>query len=65
MPARRDVRTARASALHVVLYVSALGPALAHTIVALLVARFPLDEAAHARVPRELDADQGRLVPAE
>ena len=34
----------------------ALGPALGHTLSALLIWRFPLDEAAHAKVRRELDA---------
>jgi Na+/melibiose symporter-like transporter len=53
------------AALDGLLYVFALGPALAHTVAALLVARFPLDEAAHTRIRRELDADQGLLVPAE
>ena len=34
----------------------ALGPALGHTLSALLIWRFPLDEAAHAKVRRALDA---------
>jgi Na+/melibiose symporter-like transporter len=43
-------------ALRTLLLVFTLGPALAHLISAALVYGFPLDEAAHARVRRELEA---------
>lgn len=43
-------------ALTVLLLVFALGPAICHLISALLVHRFPLDEAAHSDVRRALDA---------
>jgi Na+/melibiose symporter-like transporter len=43
-------------ALTVLLLVFALGPAICHLISALLVHRFPLDEAAHGDVRRALDA---------
>jgi Na+/melibiose symporter-like transporter len=42
-------------ALHVLVLVFALGPALAHLVSAALLRGFPLDEAAHAEVRRELD----------
>jgi Na+/melibiose symporter-like transporter len=44
------------AALEALKYVFALGPALAHIVAAALVARFPLDEAAHADIRRALDA---------
>ncbi|MBO9601245.1 MAG: MFS transporter [Novosphingobium sp.] len=47
------------------LYVFALCPAIAHTISAALLARFPLDEAAHSEIRRRLDAAPALLVPAE
>lgn len=49
--------------------VFALGPALSHVVSALLIARFPLDEASHAAVRRALDARDGLVgaatAPAE
>lgn len=42
-------------ALHALILVFALGPALAHLVSAALLRGFPLDEAAHAEVRRELD----------
>jgi len=53
------------AALDGLLYVFALGPALAHTLAAFLIARFPLDENAHAEIRRRLDAGLTPLVPAE
>lgn len=50
-------------ALTGLLGVFALGPAFAHAASALLIARFPLDEAAHSAIRRQLDAHA--LVPAE
>jgi GPH family glycoside/pentoside/hexuronide:cation symporter len=41
-------------ALHGVLLVFALGPAIAHALSASLVSGFPLDEAAHANIRRQL-----------
>ncbi len=52
-------------ALHGLLLVFALGPALAHTLSAVLVAGFPLDEAAHTEIRRKLDRADAALVPAE
>jgi Na+/melibiose symporter-like transporter len=52
-------------ALAGLLYVFALGPAIAHAISALLVARFPLDEAAHSEIRRQLEAGPTVLAPAE
>lgn len=52
-------------ALHGLLYVFALGPAIAHAVSAALLARFPLDEAAHSEIRRRLDAAPALLVPAE
>jgi Na+/melibiose symporter-like transporter len=52
-------------ALHGLLYVFALGPAIAHAISAALVARFPLDEAAHSEIRRQLEAGPTVLAPAE
>jgi Na+/melibiose symporter-like transporter len=45
--------------------VFALGPAIAHLISAVLIARFPLDEGAHAEIRRKLEADAVLLQPAE
>lgn len=45
--------------------VFALGPAIAHALSAWLIAGFPLDEARHAEIRRELDAREANLVPAE
>jgi len=53
------------AALDGLLYVFALGPALAHAVSAALLARFPLDEAAHSEIRRRLDAAPAVLVPAE
>ncbi|HEX7854222.1 MAG TPA: MFS transporter [Sphingobium sp.] len=53
------------AALDGVKLVFALGPALAHALSALLLARFPLDEAAHAAIRRQLDTVPADLVPAE
>ncbi|OYX59722.1 MAG: hypothetical protein B7Y88_16110 [Sphingomonadales bacterium 32-64-17] len=52
-------------ALTGLLYVFALGPALAHAVSAALLARFPLDEATHSEIRRQLDAGPTVLVPAE
>jgi glycoside/pentoside/hexuronide:cation symporter, GPH family len=41
-------------ALRVLLLVFALGPALSHLVSALLIHRFPLDEAAHGEIRRAL-----------
>ena len=43
------------AALSGLLIVFALGPAIAHAFSAALIARFPLDEAAHAEIRRQLD----------
>ncbi|WP_422060720.1 MFS transporter [Sphingopyxis sp.] len=43
------------AALSGLLVVFALGPAIAHAFSAALIARFPLDEAAHAEIRRQLD----------
>lgn len=45
--------------------VFALGPAMAHLFSAALIAGFPLDEAAHTEIRRQLDAGHAVLVPAE
>ncbi len=42
-------------ALNGLLIVFGLGPAIAHALSAALIARFPLDEAAHAEIRRQLD----------
>jgi Na+/melibiose symporter-like transporter len=53
-------------ALTVLLLVFALGPATCHLISALLVHRFPLDEAAHSDVRRALDAHvSAKPIPQE
>jgi Na+/melibiose symporter-like transporter len=52
-------------ALTALLYVFALGPALAHAVSAALLARFPLDEAAHTEIRRRLEDSSLSLVPAE
>lgn len=54
-----------ADALHGLLFVFALGPALAHAVSAALLLGFPLDEAAHSEIRARLDAGPGVLVPAE
>lgn len=53
------------AALSSLLYVFALGPALAHALSAWLIAGFPLDEAAHARVREALEARDRAPLPAE
>jgi len=50
-------------ALHALLLVFALGPALSHLVSAALVHGFPLDEAAHAEIRRALDARDASLAP--
>jgi len=56
-------------ALNALLLVFALGPALAHTLAATLVARFPLDASRHAEIRRQIEAREdvyaAVLVPAE
>lgn len=47
------------------LLVFALGPALAHALSALLISRFPLDEAAHTSIRRQLEDGPTVLAPAE
>lgn len=44
-----------AAALNGLLLVFGLGPAIAHALSAALIARFPLDEAAHAEIRRQLE----------
>jgi Na+/melibiose symporter-like transporter len=53
------------AALHGLLTVFALGPALAHAISAILLAHFPLDEHAHSEIRARLEAADAALVPAE
>jgi GPH family glycoside/pentoside/hexuronide:cation symporter len=48
-------------ALQGLLFVFALGPAIAHLISAALVSGFPLDATAHAAIRRELDERDARL----
>ncbi|WP_395398006.1 MFS transporter [Novosphingobium sp. BL-8A] len=56
-------------ALNALLLVFALGPALAHTLAAALVHRFPLDASQHAEIRRQIEARDdvyaAVLVPAE
>jgi Na+/melibiose symporter-like transporter len=52
-------------ALNGLLLVFALGPALAHTLSAALIARFPLDERAHTEIRRQLEEVPAAFVPAE
>lgn len=52
-------------ALNGVLLVFALGPAIAHGLSAALIARFPLDEAAHSAIRRQLEDAPAAFVPAE
>lgn len=52
-------------ALNGLLYVFALGPALAHTLSALLIVGFPLDEQAHSEIRRQLEGGSAVLAPAE
>jgi GPH family glycoside/pentoside/hexuronide:cation symporter len=53
------------AALHGLLCVFALGPAIAHAISAALLAGFPLDEAAHSEIRARIEAADAALVPAE
>jgi Na+/melibiose symporter-like transporter len=53
------------AALHALVTVFALGPALAHAISAALLLRFPLDERAHSEIRARLDTANAALVPAE
>jgi Na+/melibiose symporter-like transporter len=61
-----DPRSAHNSpqALEGLLFVFALGPALAHLVSAALVSGFPLDSSAHAAIRRQLDERDAELVPA-
>lgn len=54
-----------AEALDGLLLVFAFGPAVAHSLSAALIARFPLDEAAHSEIRRRLDRDSPDLAFAE
>jgi Na+/melibiose symporter-like transporter len=54
-----------AGALQGLLYVFALGPAVAHLISAWLIHGFPLDEAEHSRIRRALEEREKALAPAE
>lgn len=53
------------AALHGLLLVFALGPALAHAFSAALLARFPLTERAHSEIRARLEDADLRLQPAE
>lgn len=58
------------NALHGLVLVFAVGPALAHTLAAALVAGFPLDAHHHSEIRRQLEARDedfagGSLMPAE
>lgn len=53
------------AALNSLLYVFAVGPAVAHAVSAALLARFPLDEAAHTEIRRRLEDVPLSLAPAE
>ncbi|MDE2404550.1 MAG: MFS transporter [Sphingomonadales bacterium] len=53
------------AALHALLLVFALGPALGHAAAAALLTGFPLDEAAHSEIRARLTARDAALVPAE
>ena len=53
------------AALHGLLCVFALGPAIAHAISAALLAGFPLDETAHSEIRARIEAADAALVPAE
>ena len=53
------------AALHGLLAVFALGPALAHATAAALLAGFPLDEHAHSAIRARLEAEAAGFVPAE
>lgn len=53
------------AALHGLLLVFALGPAIAHALSAALIHGFPLDEVTHAQVRETLARRDAALVPAE
>lgn len=59
------VSTATPEALHGLLLVFALGPAIAHLLSAWLIHGFPLDEAAHSEIRRALDERDHAAQPAE
>lgn len=52
-------------ALHGLLWVFALGPAIAHLISAALIRGFPLHEAQHSEIRRRLEERDAALTPAE
>ena len=52
-------------ALHGLLWVFALGPAIAHLISAALIHGFPLEEAQHSEIRRRLEERDAALTPAE
>ncbi|HWV12957.1 MAG TPA: MFS transporter, partial [Sphingobium sp.] len=52
-------------ALHGLLSVFALGPAIAHLISAALIHGFPLHEAHHSEIRRQLEERDAALTPAE
>lgn len=52
-------------ALHALLVVFALGPAIAHALSAALLIGFPLDERAHSQIRARLEDDFPTLQPAE
>ncbi|CAD7337178.1 MFS transporter [Sphingomonadales bacterium 56] len=52
-------------ALHGLLWVFALGPAIAHLISAALIHGFPLHEAQHSEIRRRLEERDAALTPAE
>ncbi|RJF85809.1 MFS transporter [Sphingomonas cavernae] len=52
-------------ALTGLLFVFALGPAIAHAVSAWLIHGFPLDQKRHAEIRRALDAREHGLIPAE
>lgn len=54
-----------ADVLDSLLLVFALGPALAHALSALLIARFPLSESTHSEIRRKLEEQHNSLQPAE
>ncbi|MCJ2183553.1 MFS transporter [Novosphingobium sp. 1949] len=51
------------AALHALLLVFALGPALAHLLAATLVARFPLDAARHGELRRRIETPPPAFAP--
>ena len=51
-----------AAALHALLLVFALGPAVAHLVSAALIYGFPIDQARHAEIRRALEARDARDI---